>query len=66
MEPYPGMIMATVERPDDRDDDPIEGRERFWRQGLGPSRWLFVVVDFTESPARIVTAYGQREDPEGW
>jgi hypothetical protein len=30
---------------------------------LGPSRWLFVVVDFNETPARIVTAYANRKDP---
>jgi len=32
--------------------------------GLGPSRWLMVVVDFSSVPARVVTAYGK--DPPGW
>jgi hypothetical protein len=30
-----------------------------------PSRWLFVVVQFNETPARIVTAYANRKDPPG-
>ena len=37
-------------------------RGRFYRSGVGPSRWLAVVVDFTEDPARIVTAHGFRKD----
>jgi hypothetical protein len=27
---------------------------------------LFVVVDFGERPARVVTAFGRRDDPPGW
>ncbi len=34
----------------------------FYRSGVGPSRWLAVVVDFTEDPARIVTAHGFRKE----
>lgn len=37
-------------------------RWRFYRSGAGPSRWLAVVVDFTEDPARIVTAHGFRKE----
>ena len=37
-------------------------RWRFYRSGVGPSRWLAVVVDFTEDPARIVTAHGFRKE----
>ena len=47
--------MATIAQPDHRENDPRPSRER-WRERLGPSRWLFVVVDFAESPARVVTA----------
>jgi hypothetical protein len=61
-----GAVLATVERPDHRGSDPRPGRERYWRLGFGPSRWLMVVVDFNAAPARIVTAYGNRKDPPGW
>jgi hypothetical protein len=39
-------------------------RWRFYRAGLGPSRWLAVIVDFdfTDDPARIVTAHGFRKE----
>jgi hypothetical protein len=65
----PGMsthivaIMATVERPDLREDDPVPGRERFYRRDLDPRRWLRVVVDFNDSPAFVVTAFVQHNEP---
>jgi len=43
-------------------DHRYEDRWRLYRSGVGPSRWLAVVVDFTEDPARIVTAHGFRKD----
>ena len=66
MAPHQAALMATIAHPDHLEDDPRPGRERFWRELLGPSRWLFVVVDFDESPARVVTAFGRRDDPPGW
>lgn len=33
---------------------------------LGPSRWLLVVIDFGQAPARVVTAFGNRRDLAGW
>jgi hypothetical protein len=62
---YREEIMATVASPDHRRGDPRPGRERYYRRDVGPSRWLFVVVDFNETPARIVTAYANRKDPPG-
>lgn len=59
-------ILATVSAPHHRAPDPRPARERYWRRGLGPSRWLLVVIDFSTDPARIVTAYGNRKDPPGW
>jgi len=58
-------IMATVSSPNHRSPDPRPGRERYYRSDLGPSRWLFAVVNFDETPARIVTAYANRKDPPG-
>jgi len=66
MGPHAAGVMDTIARPDHREDDPRPHRERFWRERLGPSRWLFVVVDFAQIPARVVTAFGRRDDPPGW
>lgn len=63
--PYREEIMVTVSSPDHRRLDPRPGRERYYSRDLGPSRWLFVVVHFSETPARIVTAYANRKDPPG-
>lgn len=59
------QIMATIRSPDHRRPDPRPGRERYYSRDLGPSRWLFVVVDFSETPPRIVTAYANRKAPSG-
>lgn len=66
MVPHAPGVMAAIAQPDHRENDPRPGRERFWRERMGPSRWLFVVVDFAGSPARVVTAFGRRDDPPGW
>jgi hypothetical protein len=66
MRPYRAGVMEVLSAPDHRRPDPRAGRERYWRQGLGPSRWLLVVVDFTAASARVVTAYANRDDPPGW
>jgi len=63
---HQAAILRAVADPDHREDDLRPGRERFWRERIGPSRWLFVVVDFNEIPARGVTAFGRRDDPPGW
>jgi hypothetical protein len=60
------LILGTVAHPDHRTDDPIAGREHFYRRDLDPRRWLRVVVDFTEVPARVVTAFVQQNSPRGW
>ncbi len=57
-------MLATVARPDYREDDPRPGRERFYRRhAFEPRRWLRVVVDFSSEPAWIVTALVQDHDP---
>jgi hypothetical protein len=59
------LILGTVaHRPDHRADDPIAGRERFYRRDLDPRRWLRVVVDFSEDPAWVVTAIVQETPPQ--
>ena len=61
-------VLAAISAPDLREPDPRPHREQFHRQDTGPSKWLFVVVDFADDPARIVTAYGRGhgKPPTGW
>jgi hypothetical protein len=57
-------ILGAIGSPEFREDDPVPGRERFYRQDfLEPGRWLRVVVDFNEEPAWIVTAFVEDQDP---
>jgi hypothetical protein len=56
-------ILDAVSRPDRREADTVLSRERFYRQDLDPRRWLRVVVDFSEVPAFVVTAFIQDTDP---
>jgi hypothetical protein len=60
------LILGTVAHPDHRLDDPIAGREQFYRRGFDPKRWLRVVVDFNDTPARVVTAFVQQNLPRDW
>jgi hypothetical protein len=61
-------VLATISFPDHREPDARAHRERFFKENVGPSRWLMVVVDFEREPARIVTAlgYGHGRAPRGW
>ena len=57
-------ILGAVETPDFQEDDPVPGRERFYRMNfLEADRWLRVIVDFNDVPAWIVTAFVQEQDP---
>jgi hypothetical protein len=53
-------VLETVSSPDHREADGWPGRERFFKRDVGPSRWLLVVVEYGDEPARIVTALGYR------
>lgn len=66
MEPYRAEIIDTVRAPDYRGPDPIAGRERYWRRGVGPSAWLRVVVEFDAGSASVVTAFANRKQPPEW
>lgn len=61
-------VLSVVSSPDAREPDPQPRRERFFKENVGPSRWLMVVVSFEQEPARIVTAlgYGHGRSPRGW
>jgi hypothetical protein len=57
-------ILKAIAGPDHRERDPKPGRERFYRRQISDKvRWLRVVVDFSETPAFVVTAFIQRKNP---
>lgn len=60
MSRHQAAVRETIEHPSSRRADPLPGRERYYRHGVGPSRWVMVVVDLNQTPARIVTAFGLR------
>jgi hypothetical protein len=68
LEPHLDVVMTAASAPDHREPDGWPYRERFFKIDAGPSRWLMVVVDFENEPARIVTALGYRHgrSPDGW
>lgn len=68
LEPHLAAVLAVLPDPDHREPDPRPSRERFFKQDVGPSKWLMVVVDSAQEPPRIVTAigYGHGESPSGW
>ena len=58
-------VLRVVELPELRQPDPRAGRERMFRRG-GPQSWLRVIVEFGGAFDRVVTAFPQANDPEGW
>ena len=60
MRSHQADILTTVASPTRERADPRPGRVRYYREGLGPSRWMLVVVDGTATPRRVVTAFGLR------
>jgi hypothetical protein len=57
-------ILGAVRSPDFRENDPVFGRERFYRMDfMITGRWLRVVVDFSEDPGWVVTAFVEDRDP---
>lgn len=60
------QVIATVTAPDHVEPDPRETRQRYYRRGVGPSKWLMVVVSFEQELGRIITALALRKDPKQW
>jgi len=60
-------VLRTVAEPDHVADDRSSfERTRYYSRGVGPSRWLLVVVSYEQQPARIISAFGTRKDPVSW
>jgi hypothetical protein len=56
-------VLATLRLPDYRTPDPRPGRERYYKEGVGPQNWLRVVLKFDGAVDRLVTTFGQPDDP---
>ena len=63
LRPYRADVLAAVRRPTIR----IWGRrpheEWYYRRGVGPSRWLKVVVAYEGAVGEIRTAFARRGNP---
>lgn len=60
-------VLRAVSAPDHIAADPVyENRRRFYLRDAGPSRWLLVVVSYEQEPARVISAFGNRKDPQSW
>jgi hypothetical protein len=59
--------IRAVSAPDHVAPDPGSAeRKRFYLSGVGPSRWLLVVVSYEQTPARIISVFASRKDPKTW
>jgi hypothetical protein len=56
-------VLRAVQAPDTRQTAPRSNEEWFFLRGVGPSRWLQVVVAYEGGRGFIVTAFGRRKDP---
>lgn len=56
-------VLDTVTNPDAITPDPKRGRWRYWRRGIGPTRWVRVIVNWNETPAEIYTAFPDGDPP---
>jgi hypothetical protein len=56
-------VLRAVSEPDLRRAGREPSEEWFFLAGIGPSRWLQVVVAYDENRGWIVTAFARRSDP---
>jgi hypothetical protein len=60
-------VLRAVTSAEHVEVDPVyPERRRYFASGIGPSRWLLVVVSYEQVPARIISAFGHRKDPPTW
>ncbi|HYM56132.1 MAG TPA: hypothetical protein VES97_12275 [Solirubrobacteraceae bacterium] len=64
---FEDAVLEAVTSAEHVEVDPVyTERRRYFAGGLGPSRWLLVVVSYEQAPARIISAFGHRKDPPTW
>lgn len=67
MQSYLNAVLRAVAAPDHMAQDPVfEHRRRFYVRGTGLTRWLLAVVSYEQTPARVISAFGNRKDPRSW
>jgi hypothetical protein len=60
-------VLRTINKPDLVVPDPdYSDRRRHYLHGVGPSRWLLVVLSYEQMPARLISAFPNRKDPPTW
>ena len=63
-QPYRAEILEAVAHADGGAPDPTQGRYRYWRDHVGGSRWLFVVVEYPPTGVgAVITAFPRRRLP---
>jgi len=64
MRPYRESVIRAIASPTEWFDEPRPGQAWFYLQGVGPSRWLKVVVAYDEqSTGHVKTAFPRRRKP---
>lgn len=38
----------------------------YYARQAGPSRWFLVVVSYEQEPARVISVFATRKDPQSW
>jgi hypothetical protein len=67
MMPFVAKVLQAVIVPEHVEADrEYAERVHYCVRGIGPSKWLLVVVSYEQVPARIVTAFARRKDPSQW
>lgn len=60
---FQAEVLRAVQAPDERRTAPRDNEQWFFLRGVGPSRWLQVVVAYEDDRGFIATAFGRRKDP---
>ena len=63
LRPYRDEVMQAIRAPDHGKRGHAPGEEWFYLEGVGPSRFLKVVVAYDEGRGRIITAFARRSMP---
>ncbi len=56
-------VLETVRHPGRHLREPRPAEDWYYRAGAGPSRWLKVVVTYSQGSGLIVTAFARRRTP---
>ena len=63
LRPHRDDVLRAVREPTIRRPGRVPTQEWFYLEGAGPSRYLKVVVEFTQGRGQIITAFARRSTP---